>query len=53
MLQAWTMSLEYGATQVIVLVALVLVALGFVAVFAVVALAGTFDLEFERVRKAG
>lgn len=47
------MSLEYGATQVIALVAFVLIALGFVAVFAVVALAATFDLEFERVRKVG
>lgn len=45
------MSLEYGATQVIALVAFVLIALGFVAVFALVALAATFDLELERVRR--
>jgi cytochrome c oxidase subunit 2 len=47
------MSLEYGATQVAALVAFVLIALGFVTVFVLVALAGTFDIEFERVRKVG
>jgi cytochrome c oxidase subunit 2 len=47
------MSLEYGATQVAALVAFLLIALGFVAVFVVVALGSRLDLEFERVRAVG
>jgi cytochrome c oxidase subunit 2 len=47
------MSLEYGTTQVIALVAFVLIGLAFVGVFALVALASRFDLEFERVRTVG
>jgi cytochrome c oxidase subunit 2 len=47
------MSLEYGTTQVIALVAFLLIALGFVGVFVVVALASRFELEFERVRGVG
>jgi cytochrome c oxidase subunit 2 len=46
------MSLEYGATQVIALVAFVVLALGFAGVFVLVAVAATFDVELERVRKA-
>jgi cytochrome c oxidase subunit 2 len=47
------MSLEYGGTQVVVLIAFALIVLGFVAVFLLAAAASTFDLEFERVRRAG